>query len=430
VPFALVTALLLAIAAPAAADDVVLSVAPGPGPGEVSLTWTGSGSYFDVYRSLDPANETAPATLIEGGGATQWVDTPPVTSIVYYIVTPPACGNGVRDPGEQCDDGNGTDLDGCGASCGFEQVQRATSLKMQFGSDATCTTNALGGAFVYSGIQTLQQSRIDTAVANGNCSLLLAAIGAHDLTGASDPSFQVGFLSGAPQPANSVPYDGTSDLDWWYSIDPGWITPSRQPLLELPASITSSSLAAGPGAAQLPPLFNADGPMRLASARVSIAVGQSTAPALSPDGGPPGHLAAESLDPALVSYATCGTAGAPGTLCGDMTAASLAAAPLTSDIVAACTAYTTNNTMLDLIVSGCKVQGGIVTAVKATQPDHVDTDAPVAGAGGPYRLLTNGQKVVTACEDKNGQVVDLPTCLTAAAYSSYFEFTTDRVIPR
>ena len=31
------------------------------------------------------------------------------------------CGNGVRDPGESCDDGNNDDLDGCGAQCILEE---------------------------------------------------------------------------------------------------------------------------------------------------------------------------------------------------------------------------------------------------------------------------------------------------------------------
>ena len=35
-----------------------------------------------------------------------------------------ACGNGVLDPGEDCDDGNALNLDGCDRTCGFEQSQR------------------------------------------------------------------------------------------------------------------------------------------------------------------------------------------------------------------------------------------------------------------------------------------------------------------
>ncbi len=31
--------------------------------------------------------------------------------------TLPACGNGIQDPGEQCDDGNNVNADGCEADC-------------------------------------------------------------------------------------------------------------------------------------------------------------------------------------------------------------------------------------------------------------------------------------------------------------------------
>ena len=43
-------------------------------------------------------------------------------------------------------------------------------------------------------------------------------------------------------------------------------------------------------------------------------------------------------------------------------------------------------------------------------------------------LQADAQKVVTTCRDNTNQVVDLSTCLNAAAYSSYFQLTTDRVI--
>jgi fibro-slime domain-containing protein len=51
------------------------------------------------------------------GGGQKPVDGPtPVTP-----PTDPACGNAVLDPGEQCDDGNGVDGDGCWSSCVLEQ---------------------------------------------------------------------------------------------------------------------------------------------------------------------------------------------------------------------------------------------------------------------------------------------------------------------
>ena len=56
------------------------------------------------------------------------------------------CGNGVREAGEQCDDGNTASLDGCTKTCGFEQVHRMDKLEMLFNTDTYCTGNALGGA--------------------------------------------------------------------------------------------------------------------------------------------------------------------------------------------------------------------------------------------------------------------------------------------
>jgi hypothetical protein len=40
----------------------------------------------------------------------------------------------------------------------------------------------------------------------------------------------------------------------------------------------------------------------------------------------------------------------------------------------------------------------------------------------------NAQKKVSGCVDKNNQPAVLSACLNAAAYSSYLQFTTDRVI--
>ena len=51
------------------------------------------------------------------------------------------------------------------------------------------------------------------------------------------------------------------------------------------------------------------------------------------------------------------------------------------------------------------------------------------GKGAPYKLTADpNTHVVTGCTDKSGAAVNLAMCLDAAAYSSYFKFTTDRVI--
>ena len=60
--------------------------------------------------------------------------------------------------------------------------------------------------------------------------------------------------------------------------------------------------------------------------------------------------------------------------------------------------------------------------------DTSDASAKVAGAGAPYQFTIGAGMAVTGCKDKGGAVVNLMDCLNAAAYSSYFKFTTDRVI--
>ncbi|MFC1638693.1 fibronectin type III domain-containing protein [Patescibacteria group bacterium] len=47
------------------------------------------------------------------------VDSSTVT-VSAEVTTPPVCGNGTVEPGEQCDDGNNTSGDGCSATCLFE----------------------------------------------------------------------------------------------------------------------------------------------------------------------------------------------------------------------------------------------------------------------------------------------------------------------
>jgi hypothetical protein len=86
--------------------------------------------------------------------------------------------------------------------------------------------------------------------------------------------------------------------------------------------------------------------------------------------------------------------------------------------------------MLDVIVGGCLISI-IGEQIRATQPDTSDPGVPQAGAGSPYRLSVSvSTKSVTDCRDRNNALVDLNTCLDAAAYSSFFRLATNRVIPR
>jgi hypothetical protein len=79
------------------------------------------------------------------------------------------------------------------------------------------------------------------------------------------------------------------------------------------------------------------------------------------------------------------------------------------------------------LVGGCTIMM-VGQVIAPTQPDADDPATSGVGAGPPYTLTANAQKVVTGCVDKGGQSVGLQACLDDAAYSMYFKFATGRVI--
>lgn len=342
-----------------------------------------------------------------------------------------ACGNGTREGTEQCDDGGTLNLDGCDAACKFEQDQRINWLKMQFLTDAFCTSNKLGSAFAGALAQSQVQASIDNSIANGSISVLFKMLDLDDLTGTADPAVNIGAMNGSPVPNMGVPmYNGASDLDWWYKADPTSIDANRDPLASMLGSITAKVLNAGPGTIHLSLSFG--GPpslLKFTQTMMTGTIGMTSVP-LTSTGLPPGHLASEQLDPALVSYATFGQPNANGAakLCGNTSAASLAQAPIPASLIGACAqAYTAQNSILDLLIGGCTIFGQ--QQIIQVQPDKVDPEVPPAGGGAPYTLSANAMtRVVDTCKDKNNVVVPLQACLDAAAYSSFFKLTTDRVI--
>jgi cysteine-rich repeat protein len=340
-----------------------------------------------------------------------------------HSLTAANCGNGVRDPGEQCDDGNNTNLDGCSASCEFEQDQRINWLKMQFATDAACTLNALGGAITQTLAQQQLQTTIDTGVGNGTISVLFETLGLTDLSGQSPANFSIGIMNGAP--ITGAGYSGTADLDWWYNPDPNSIDANRVPMTKMPASIQNGILTAGPSAVVINlTLGGALSPIDMSNVVVTVSIGASSIPKVSANANPPGHLPSENLDPALQSFASTGqqNANGAGALCGNVSAYALSQAKLPSSVTTACTQFTTNNSILDLIVNGCTAFG-FLTVVNPTQPDQ-SAGMPV-GAGPAYML--SGSPVST-CTDATGATVNLTSCLQDAAYSAYFKFASDRVI--
>jgi hypothetical protein len=137
----------------------------------------------------------------------------------------------------------------------------------------------------------------------------------------------------------------------------------------------------------------------------------------------------------VTSFATGGgtNSGPTGQLCGNASAASLAQAPVASQLLSGpdkCNeGYSSSNSMIDVFISGCTVSIFNIPIINPTQPDTSDPDQ-TAGAGPPYTLSASNTTthVVDTCKDKANNSVALATCLKAAAYSSSFKFAVDRVI--
>jgi cysteine-rich repeat protein len=352
------------------------------------------------------------------------------------------CGDGILAGNEQCDDANTTNLDGCDQYCNFELEQRATALKILGTTDSFCTVNALGHqALTSTGLGQIQPP-LDTDVGNGTINILFKFMGSNgtpaDLTGTTG-AVVLGNLAGAPDTPDAGGYSGTNDLDWWYTVDPSSIDSSRNPLSTLPGTYTNKTLNAGPGRLTLS-LVLSGSPAKLSLWNVNLkaAIGGSTALKTS-TGATPGHLASEHDKAGLSVFgnAGVGASGPAGEICGNVTAQSLSNVKVPTVIAQggtyACSeGYSgTANSLLDVIVGGCRVL--IVTAVAATQPDQQDSTVTFpAGTKPPYKLSASSTttKVVDTCKDSSSpaQTVPIATCLSGLAYSSAFQFQTDRVI--
>jgi Collagen triple helix repeat (20 copies)/Stigma-specific protein, Stig1 len=331
-------------------------------------------------------------------------------------VTTAVCGNGIREAGEQCDDGNTVNLDGCSSTCQFEQDHRVNSLSLLGTTDTFCGHNELGtSAFTSIALSTFNSS-LGSSIGAGSANQFFIFTGLTDLTGKSAQSgIQVGMIDGTLADAYTTGFSGSSDLDWWYTFDPASVNASNVPLSQVTASIVGSVLTAGPATINVPNFFTTTPPTwPLANATLSVDIGASSAPTESTTGNPPGHLPSEHLDPTLQSFATMGT----GRLCGALSATTLAATPVPPSLLSggsdACSAgYTASNSMLDVLVSGCKVgPDGFITVVNASQPDTVLSGTSIC------QLAVNGSH----------QVNSSASCLAQDGYSGYIQFTTDRVI--
>ena len=369
----------------------------------------------------------------------------------------------MRGAAEQCDDGNTTNLDGCDASCKFEQVQPDDGLQGRVRALDTCPKDALGEAIVGNdgfgilGSRTQITQAIDNGIKDGSITVEMSFLNLDDLTGTADAALQVGILGGSPA-ASSATYDGTSDLDWWYATDPATINASRVAVKKLNGSISGRSLSAGPGEILVTVSFvGVAVTMDIFHATLSVGVNSSSALTAS-TGMSPGHLASEHDASTLTSFATTGTAGTTtgcngfggscrcfvatanagspatcpsGELCGVTTARSLynVAMPSALTGISCGNVFSTANRMIDVFIAGCK-GAGIIPEVNVTQPDvgldsagNITTDKYVFTPGA-------NKKVELGTCTKNGVADTLADCLDHAGYSSLFQFTSDRVIAK
>lgn len=373
---------------------------------------------------------------------------------VSSVCTPTHCGNGIREFGEDCDDGNTANLDGCDSACALEQAARVTSLLQQFAPDTVCTRDALGAAISATAQSTIQATW-DFPIADGSLSLVFMFLGFIDPSGARS-TFHLGFLDALPIRFNlqtdgtfADNYSGVSDLDWWYYLrDPGSVDANGTPRSQLAGEATNGHVTAGPGTIDNLRLLFALEPTSVKLFNVNIDAtfdAQLSKPTVSTMATPPGHLASEHLSPDFSTFESSGVSSNLGTLCSDVSVQSLADTlmpgllTLCADPIDA-TGGTQeffrgdpdhpDNHLLDAFIVGCQFfsfdangDPAFVPTILPTQPDgSLDGSTYVFGAD----PVTHQ---VTSCT-KDGQPADLNGCYANATYSSYFKFAADRVMIR
>ena len=417
----------------------------------------------DASRNCAPANAcagqgvcTAAHTCMAGAPLPDGATCGTGQVCVSQVCTSTTCGNGTREFGEDCDDSNTANLDGCSSACKFEQVARVTSLQQQFATDTFCTKNALGRA-----ISTIAQPTIqatwDLPVADGSLSLVFEFLGFIDPSGKRS-TFKLGFVDALPVRFNpqedgtfSDNYSGVSDLDWWYYLrEPASVDATGTPRSQLAGEATNGHVTGGPGTIDSLRLLFALQPtnVKLFNVRIDATFdAKLSKPTAATAAMPPGHLPGENLSPSFSTFESSGMAtdASLGAMCSDVSVKSLAET-LMPGLLTLCAdpADTTGNTpaffvgdpehpdnhLLDAFIVGCQFVSfdednnpAFVPTILQAQPDgSLDGATYVFGAD----AVTHQ---VTSCT-KDGQPADLNDCYANATYSSYFKFAADRVILR
>jgi cysteine-rich repeat protein len=337
------------------------------------------------------------------------------------------CGNGVLDPGEQCDDGNTFDLDGCDSHCKYEMVARMTNVAISgTAAPSFCTpaTNALGTKVIANTTALNELNNpLQADVTAGTLNVLTQFTGLTDLTGTSASGFSIGVVNGLLDPAKGTWPTTGNPIDWWFLADHTTISMGLPTGLVTGGALANHALTAGPSNVFLTLVFGgAPAVVQMRSARIAGTIAAATdTPA------PPPTL----LQAGLEVFETI-TANAAGQgLCGNITVASLSQIPVPQALTtgtttcAACTnshTYTycgtgaavgpSCNSLLDVLVGGCGVIdiGGncLVAAVNPSQPD-----VPASTTVMKLSLGTNNKVAQNVAGDDD-------------AYSAYLTFTANR----
>ncbi len=339
------------------------------------------------------------------------------------------CGDGCIDAasGEQCDDGNHYNLDGCDSACKYEMITRMTSLALQTTAapaalSCTPATNGLGAhAFTATAVGQFNP-QFQTDIDNGATNILTQLYGLDDLTGVADPNgLTIGVLSSALDPAKGA-WPGNSPIDWWFLTDPTSVnTTGLANSILGNGALAARALTAGPGDMSLSGVLG--GVLRMRGSRIAATLNGNPAPNVPAP--PPAQLAA-----GLTVFQTLTASGTGQGLCGNITVESLSQVPISQSLsqgganaCGACAgshAYTycgagqpvgpNCNSLLDLLVGGCKVVGCFVTVINPTQPD-------VAGTDGDIDTLTLGA---------GNKVTVVQTLGNDDGYSSYWKWNANR----
>lgn len=337
-----------------------------------------------------------------------------------------ACGDGTIQAPEQCDDSNTANLDGCNSTCKYEMVTRLRTVSIQGGaapSFCSVTKNQLGAVALTSTALGQINTSLTTGIDAGTTNVIVQALNLDDLTGTADPTLELGIMAGALDPAKG-PWPATGNpIDWWFLVQSGSVDANGLPTGKLTNGVLAAKvLTAGPSDVNLSLLLSGSpAVLEMRDAKIrGVTTGTPNTPAP-----PPANLAA-----GLTVFQEVQADQANQGLCGNITVASLAKIPIPESLTTgigdcvqgngsnaytycgANTAVGPNcNSLLDALVGGCKVLGGLITAINATQPD-------VPKAGGsltPLSVSGTVHKVPAAQSDNNKD-----------AYSAYMRFIARR----